>query len=67
VFGNLNDKQVYFELGSLVHVEKTADFYTKFSPEKYQKYTAADEWEKQSRHAERMKPLPEASMREERN
>ena len=45
--------------------ETVGDCYAKFSPEKYQKYTAADEWEKQARHAKRMQPLAEAKMREE--
>lgn len=58
LFGNSN--RTSFETA-----ETVGDCYEKFSPEKYRKYTAASDWEKQLRHGERMKPLAEAKMREE--
>ena len=63
----INDYEARFEKGGIDHSKKVASCYEKFSPEKYQKYTGVDEWEKQLRHGERMQPLAEQAMMEKCN
>ena len=61
----VDNKVPYFGNSGTSHAQKTADCYAKFSDEEYSKYTEADEWEKQAKHAERLQPMARAKMKKE--
>jgi hypothetical protein len=63
----VDNKVPYFGNDGTSHAKKTADCYAKFSDEEYSKYTGADEWEKQAKHAERLQPIARAKMIKECN
>nr|WP_315148104.1 hypothetical protein [uncultured Flavobacterium sp.] len=63
----VDDNLSYFGNDSFSQARKKAECYEKFSDEEYQKYTEADEWQKQAEHAARLQPIARAKMIEECN
>jgi hypothetical protein len=58
----VDNKVPYFGKNGEKHAKKTAECYSIFSDEPYQKYTATNDWEKQLKHAERLQPKARENM-----
>jgi uncharacterized protein (TIGR02145 family) len=58
----VDNKVPYFGNNGVEHAKKTAECYSMFSDEPYQKYTSTNDWKKQLEHAERLQPKARENM-----